>query len=207
MSGNRFQEILAALQLTNEEPPHNEDKFHPVCKMIDAWNLNMTQNFIPSWMSCLDESMCPWVSRYTCPGWMVVPQKPHPFGNKYHSICCGESGIMYCVELVEGKDQPVQRPKPKYDEKGKTVGLMLQMTSPIHGTGKVVMTDSRFCVLDGLMELKRVGVYSSTVVKKGDTGQDTSMEMLSPMQCLIPRLVNQTFCLEQRMINLFMCFV
>jgi hypothetical protein len=40
------------------------------------------------------------------------------------------------------------------------------MTSSIHGTGKVVIMDSGFCVLDGLLELKRVGVFGSALIKK-----------------------------------------
>jgi hypothetical protein len=38
--------------------------------------------------------------------------------NEYHS-CCGLSGIMYAIELVEGKNRPRQLPPPKYNEHGK----------------------------------------------------------------------------------------
>ena len=51
--------------------------------MVDEWNKNMAQQFTPSWVSCLDESMSPWTNKYRCPGWMFVPRKPHPFGNEY----------------------------------------------------------------------------------------------------------------------------
>ena len=49
--------------------------------MVDEWNKNMAELFTPSWVSCLDESMSPWMNKYTCPGWMFVPRKPHPFGS------------------------------------------------------------------------------------------------------------------------------
>jgi hypothetical protein len=83
-----------------------QDRFHNVRQIIQAWNKSMTEKFLPSWVSCLDESMSVWISRWTCPGWVFCPQKPHPFGNEYHSICCGDSGIMYQIKLVEGKDAP-----------------------------------------------------------------------------------------------------
>ena len=70
---------------------------------------------------------------------MCVSLKPHPFGNEYHTIADGNDGIamVWQVELWEGKDQPQQLGKKKWDEMGATVGLMLCMTEPIHQTGKI----------------------------------------------------------------------
>eukprot|EP00957_Ditylum_brightwellii_P144384 10999197-Ditylum_brightwellii.AAC.1 len=73
---------------------------------------------------------------------MVVPRKPLPFGNKWHSIACGNSRIIYHLELVEGKDEPRKKPRPQYIEKGKTVSLMSRMSKPLYGTGKLVVLDS-----------------------------------------------------------------
>ena len=83
--------------------------------MVEEWNKNMGEQFTPSWVLCLNESMSPWMNKYTCPGWMFVPRKPHPFGNEYHSVCCSMSGTMWGKELVEGKDAPCAEahPKPK----------------------------------------------------------------------------------------------
>src|SRR5687768_16284650 len=86
LSGNRFQNILSALRFTSALKPSYKDKFFEVRQFIDAWTTNIVDAFTPSWMSCSDKSMCPWKSRWSCPGWMVVPQKLHPFGNKYHTI-------------------------------------------------------------------------------------------------------------------------
>ena len=41
--------------------------------------------------------------------------------------------------------------KKDFDEKGATYGLMVRTTTPVWGTGKVVVTDSRFCVMEGLI--------------------------------------------------------
>ena len=40
------------------------------------------------------------------------------------------------------------------------------MTSPIHHTGKDDVMDLRFCVLKEILELKKLGVYGSMIVKK-----------------------------------------
>ena len=58
----------------------------------------------------------------------AVPRKPHPMGNEYHSICCGLSGIMFAIELVEGKDSPKELKNSKpFDNLGKTAGLLLRL--------------------------------------------------------------------------------
>ena len=106
MALKRFEAILLALSYTDDNPPAYKDRFWEVRQIITAWNTNMTEIFTPSWVSCLDESMSPWNNSWTCPGWMFVPRKPHPFGNEYHSICCAETMIMYGIEIVEGKDTP-----------------------------------------------------------------------------------------------------
>jgi hypothetical protein len=127
MALKRFEAILIALAYTDETPPLYQDRFWEVRQVITAWNKNMSDIFTPSWVSCLDESMSPWNNRWTCPGWMFVPRKPHPFGNECHSICCAETMIMYAIEIVEGKDAPPQRPRDPNEKLGKTAGLLLRL--------------------------------------------------------------------------------
>jgi len=85
----------------------------------------MKEIFYPSWALCLDESMSIWMNRYTCPGWVFCPRKPHPFGNEYHTICCAESGILFDFEIVEGNDRPREMSAAEFADKGKTAGLLL----------------------------------------------------------------------------------
>jgi hypothetical protein len=166
MSRNRFDDILNNMVFTNVVPPAYKDRFHHVRQMIECWNANIQENFNPGWTTCLDESMSTWSNQYTCPGFMFVPRKPWPFGNEYHSICCGLSGIMFGVELVEGKDCPNERPPKQFDNLGKTVGLLLRLCKPLWGTAKMVVLDSGFCVLKGIVELKKRGVYAAALIKK-----------------------------------------
>jgi hypothetical protein len=110
MTRRRFKEILAVLVFTDVPPPTMAqggfvDRFHNVWKLIDAWKDHMAAEYNPSWLNCLDESMNSWLSKF-CPGFMCVPQKPHPFGNEYHTIADGDGGkpILWQIKLVEGKD-------------------------------------------------------------------------------------------------------
>ena len=94
-----------------------------------------------------------------------MPRKPWPFGHECHTMCCSLSGILWQMELVEGKDSPSQI-IPKFSNKGTTVGLLLHVLVPIFAKGMVVILDSGFCVLRGMIELKKRGVYASTLIKK-----------------------------------------
>jgi len=111
MSRNRLENILSYLVLTDRNALATLDRFWEIQQIVDAWNKNMAENFTPSWVCCLDESMSKWLGEYTCPGFMVVPRKGWPFGNEWHTICCSQSGVLFAVEIVEGKDQPPSRVK------------------------------------------------------------------------------------------------
>jgi hypothetical protein len=105
------------------------------------------------------------------PGWMVVPQKPQPFGNEYHTICDGEFGlenpIMWHVKLQEGKDQPAKAGPKKWSNLGKTVSLMLRMHKTIARQKKACTMDSGFCVSMGIVELEAiVRVYGQALIKQ-----------------------------------------
>jgi len=165
MSRRRFVSITSAFRFTNAAPPNFRDKFWEVREMIAAWNDHMAKIFLAAWVVCLDESMSIWHNRWTCPGWVFCPRKPHPFGNEYHTACCGLSGIMFAMELVEGKDHPPQIAE-RWSEKGKTTGLLLRMLASYFTTGRYVVLDSGFCVLRALIELKKVGLFACAVIKK-----------------------------------------
>ena len=104
---------------------------------MSMWNGNMYRYYIPSWVYCLDESVSIWINRWTCPGWIFIPRKPHPFGNEYHTIADGLNNILFWVEIVEGKDAP--NIPVEFEKKGKTAGLLLRLTKGIWQSGRVVI--------------------------------------------------------------------
>ena len=179
MKRHRFKSIMGALQYSNKSQPGYVDRFHDVRQMIDAWNNHMSQEYFPGWWNCLDESMSV-CHNERIPGFMVVPRKPHPFGNEYHSICDGRicdddkektssraNPIMWHIELQEGKDRPPGAGPKKFSELGKTPGLMCRMHEPIKRLGKACTMDSGFCVSKGIVELEgQLGVYGQAYIKK-----------------------------------------
>ena len=163
MSSRRFEEILQALRLTDRNSPPFKDRFWEVRQLIETWNKHTQKHFSPSWISCLDESMSIWFNKYSCPGWIFCPRKPHPFGNEYHSICCGITGIMFAIEMVEGKDAPAEL---RVSSKAKTSALLLRLCKSIYGTGKIVVLDSGFCVLEALIQLRKQWGFAGALIKK-----------------------------------------
>ena len=167
MSKKRFDAITRELRFTDCNKPTFLDRIWEVRQMIDEWNDNMKKIFVPSWIMCLDESLLIWFSMFTCPGWVFCPRKLHPVGNEYHSMCCGLSGVMVAIELVEGKDRPRELGQPEYKNLGgKTIGLLLRLLKNYFGSARYVVLDSGFCVLKALVELKRRGVFACALIKK-----------------------------------------
>ena len=100
------------------------------------------------------------------PGFMCVSLKPHPFGNERHTICCALTSILWSAQIVEGKYRPTELGKNKWEELGKTVGLMLRICEPAFSSGKCVVIDSGFFVSKGITDLLEVGVYAAALIKK-----------------------------------------
>ena len=84
MSRKCFEAILNALSYTSCQCPAFWDHFWEVRQMLDAWNTNMMEQFTPSWVICLDESMSTWTNKYSCPVTEFQPQRalsnPNPNG-------------------------------------------------------------------------------------------------------------------------------
>ena len=61
---------------------------------------------------------------------------------------------MLDIELVEGKDHPGDISPDEYENIGETVALLVRLCCHIYSTGKVVIIDSGFCVLQGIIKLR-----------------------------------------------------
>ena len=79
---------------------------------------------------------------------------------------CAKYKIIYNVEIAEGKNQPRLLGKKEFEEKGATSGLMVSMTKQLWGTGKVVVMDNGFCVLEEFIPMVGKVVLESALIKK-----------------------------------------
>ena len=134
--------------------------------MLKAWGSNIISCFMPGWENCLAKSMNIRMNKFSCPGLMFISRKLWSFGNEYHMVCCCATGIMWVIGLMEGKDHPCQMGQETYDDLGVTVGLLLWLLAPIFFKGFIVILDSGFCVLKGIIELCKKGMFAYALIKK-----------------------------------------
>ena len=143
-----------------------KDRFFWVRELIDGFNENMRKAFVSSWIVCVDESMVVFYNKYA-PGWIAVKRKPHPLGNEYHTTACCESKVIFWIEIVEGRSKPKEGPnaESKFEKEfeSKIAALVVRMTTPIWGSGKVVIMDSGFGYVPSVVQLKEKGLYATTV--------------------------------------------
>ena len=67
---------------------------------------------------------------------------------------------------MASKDRAPELGLAEYEDLGKTVGLLLGMLMSVFHAGRYVILDSGFCVLKGLIELKKHGVFDCALIKK-----------------------------------------
>mmetsp|Transcript_5873 Transcript_5873/g.14984 ORF Transcript_5873/g.14984 Transcript_5873/m.14984 type:complete len:441 (+) Transcript_5873:607-1929(+) len=164
MSRRRFESIFKHLTIWESPPPLYRDPFFQLREFFAAWHEMMFKHYRPSWLNCGDESMC-FCSNPKCPGFILCPRKPKPTGNEYNTLADNKTRIVFSFELREGKDAPPQIPR-EGAELGAIPGIMVLLTKPIRGTGNVGVWDSGFCVLRGLVNLRKRGIFSAIFVKK-----------------------------------------
>jgi hypothetical protein len=76
-------------------------------------------------------------------------------------------GLIFVVEIVEGKDRPVDLGMPEFEGViGKTGGLLFRMLKSYFNTGRYVGLDSGFCVLKAIAALYEKVLYSGALIKK-----------------------------------------
>jgi len=140
MSHTRFETLLSCLRLTSKPRPPYRDRLHEVREMINDFNEHTRGCFSPGTVTCLDESMVA-LHNPKAPAFVYVARKPHPVGNEYHTIADSQSRVIFKIELVEGKDQPPERPllpRPRQD----------RLPPPAHDRGTTRQTPrgySRLC--------------------------------------------------------------
>ena len=86
-------------------------------------------------------------------------------------MCCGVRSIMFSIYLVEGSD------RPKEIQKGPTVSLLLRMCKPLYTKRAIVILHSGLCVLKGIVDLMKKGVYVGAFTIYVDTGPSLSKKI------------------------------
>ena len=123
----------------------------------------MTTIFTSGWITCMDESMSICTNKWTSPDCIFCPMKPHLIGNKYNSIYCGLYDKLFTIDLPEGNTRPKELPSDLRTKK--TTNLIFCLCNLLYSAGKLIMLDRYFCVLEGMIELRKVDVFEGALIK------------------------------------------
>ena len=72
--------------------------------------------------------------------------------------------MLYTLKIVEGKDHPKEITDNITNATGKKNYLFLHLKN-MHETGKVFVVVNGFCIIQELIELRKVGVFVAAVIK------------------------------------------
>lgn len=102
------------------------------------------------WVCCLNNLICILANMWTCHGWMCYPKISHPFGNEYHTICWGLSGIFQNRnDIREGLNKGFTS---RFQDKEYNQS---HVTSLFYDKIYVILY-SGFCALEGIIALKEI---------------------------------------------------
>jgi hypothetical protein len=151
-----------------------QDPCAPVRNFIKAFNDNMVVVLKPGLILVVDEIMCMWLGlelKYSwngLPHLTKLPRKPRGVGAEMKAMCCGESGVLLRLNLMEGKER-MQRAEFA-DQYQAGTATVLRLCNPFKGRPRIVVTDSAFSSVNTLVAVRQnLGMYFMGAVKTAHT--------------------------------------
>ena len=95
--------------------------------------------------------------------------KPEAVSFMIKNLCDVHSGVMFALELQEGKEKMATRKFVDQGEKPSTA-CVLRLMEQLAGTGVILHGDSWFASLNTLQKLKQMGIYFVGFIKNAHSG-------------------------------------
>lgn len=177
MSRDRFKSLRKCFRLARDEnrallaPTDPDiDPWGAIRPFIKAFNENRQEKVTPGGTLTVDEVMSMWLgldSEYAVEGiphLTKIIRKPRGIGAEMKAMCCGDSGILMTLELMEGKE--TESMKKWHGEYGHGAAVMMRLVEYWKGSGRIVTADSAFSSIKALIALhKELGLYFQGIVK------------------------------------------
>ena len=174
LSQHRTDMLLRSLRFCPLTDVDKNDKWSPVRRLIDGFNLRRVELFYPSWQICVDESMSAWRGKdgNFCsdglPHVSKIERKPKGVGTELKDAADTETKVIIQLEIQEGKEE---MEKKEYMDVYKKAGTaqVLRLTKPWHGTGRAVYADSAFASVTTAIACRQKGLHFTGLVKTATT--------------------------------------
>ena len=139
---------------------------------INAFNTHRADNFQPSDLICVDESMSRWYGQggnwinHGLPQYISIDRKPEN-GCEIQNAACGRSGVMMQLRLVKSQVHEENNAAGVVDDVGLPHGasILKKLVLPWAQTDRIVCADSYFASVATAAEMKRIGLRFIGVVK------------------------------------------
>ena len=149
MTLNRWKKLRAKMAFgPSDDASFDADNWCFVRTLVDKFNTHMATVVGPSWLCCIDETMCAWRGMVglrnpaKIPSRSWVPRKPEPLGAELKTLADALCGMMLHIEICEGKTaHAAQEYTAQY---GVTTATTLRVCKQLFGTDTVVYGDSWF---------------------------------------------------------------
>lgn len=188
MSKNRFFDIMRCIRFSHQ-PSENvgmssaKYRWTLVQDFVDAINNHRRNNFRPSELICVDESISRWYGlggnwiEIGLPQYVAIDRKPES-GCEIQDASCGRSGIMMRLELVTTAEDEAE--KDYEDEDAHGTAVIRRLVGPWSGSARIVCADSYFASVKTAEALLRMGLKFIGVVKTAT--RQYPMKYLSGLQ-------------------------
>lgn len=161
-----------------------QHRWELISDFVDSSNDHRSAHVSPSEYICVDESMCKWYGLggswiQRGPPMYVAKQHKPENGCEVQNAACGRSGIMLQLSAVTSAEHQKAAGMTNDDNVPHGAAVLKKLSAPWAGTQRVVSADSYFASVPVAIELRKMGLRFSGVLKTATRG--FPMQALSTM--------------------------
>jgi hypothetical protein len=154
--------------------PRGAKTFDGIRPLFDMFNEQAARIFRCCRHVVIDESTSGWHGKDEKradgpPALTHMKGKPEAVSFMIKNVCDVHSGVMFAIELQEGKEEMAKR---KFVDQGEkpTTACVLRLMEPLAGSGVILHGDSWFASLNTLLKLRQMGIFFVGLIKTAHSG-------------------------------------
>jgi hypothetical protein len=158
MSHSRFKTISKNWAIATVD--RRSKTFDGIRPLFDMFNARAASVFRCGGRVVIDESTS---------GWHGKDEKAEAVSFMIKNLCDVQSGVMFAIELQEGKEEMAKR---KFADRGEqpTTACVLRLMEPLAGSGVILHGDSCFASLNTIQKVQAMGIAFVGLIKTAHSG-------------------------------------
>jgi hypothetical protein len=176
MPRQRFDDLWRYMVWSEQPPDRSEGMSHEkyrwmlVDGFVEQYNRHRENDFIPSDLICVDESISRWYGQgghwinHGLPMYVAIDRKPEN-GCEIQNACCGRCSIMMRLKLVKTAEEEATHQQEHQDGMLHGTKVLLFLIEPWLNSGRTTVGDSYFASVGAAYKLDERGMGFIGVVK------------------------------------------